>query len=210
MTPLVDVIKRKVLMTIYIVIGVIILGVLGYIASVYNTLQSLKTKIEASIQEIGNQLKRQASLIPNLESAVKGYLKHEKGIFEMLAEARKTIAAASSSGSSADMQKALDSIQQLVPQIAITVEDNPELKSDATVTNFMNELRDTADKLMYARRLLIDLTQRYNQLLVTFPSNLVASLFKFGPEEGLVMPKDSSATTVSSEDMKEPIVNLEK
>jgi len=42
-----------------------------YVVSVYNTLQRLKTQIAAAIQEIGNQLKRQASLIPNLENSVK-------------------------------------------------------------------------------------------------------------------------------------------
>lgn len=63
------------LIIILIVVGAIALYVIG----LYNTLQRLKTQIVASIQEIGNQLKRQASLIPNLESTVKGFLKHEIG-----------------------------------------------------------------------------------------------------------------------------------
>ncbi|MBU0579213.1 LemA family protein [Patescibacteria group bacterium] len=61
-------------MFIPLLIAVAIIAV--YVVSIYNDLQKLKTQIMASIQEIGNQLKRQASLIPNLLETVKGYLKH--------------------------------------------------------------------------------------------------------------------------------------
>lgn len=179
-----------------------------YVISVYNTLQTLKTQITAAIQEIGNQLKRQASLIPNLENAVKGFLKHERGIFEMLTEARKSVAAANTTGSAANIDKAITDIQNLVPQISIAVEDNPELKSDATVTKFMSELTDTADKLMYSRRTVIDLTQSFNEKLVVFPSSIVAGMFGFKPEKGLAMPAEGSHVSVSQDEMKDVKVDL--
>lgn len=192
-----------------IIIVVAILGLIAlYAVGIYNTLQTLKTQITASIQEIGNQLKRQASLIPNLESAVKSYMKHEKGIFEMLSEARKSVALADKTGSPTDIDKAITSVQQLVPQMAIAVEDNPELKADTTVNNFMNELRDTADKLMYARRTLIDLSQSYNEKLLTFPSNIIANAFGFKPEKGLDTPTTGAHMSVSDEEMKDVKVNL--
>jgi hypothetical protein len=62
---------------------IVAVAVVFYIISVYNSLQTLRTQIAASIQEIGNQLKRQAALIPILEAATKGYLKHEKGVDEL-------------------------------------------------------------------------------------------------------------------------------
>ena len=177
---------------------------------VYNSLQTLKTQIQASIQEIGNQLKRQASLIPNLSNAVKGYLKHEKGIFKMLTDARKAAEKADKSGKISDIDKALDSIQSVLPQIQVAVEDNPELKSDATVTKFMDELTDTADKLSYARRTVIDLSQSYNQKLVVFPSNLIAGLFGFKQEAGIATPTTGSHMSVSQQEMREPKVDFEE
>ena len=66
--------------------------------SAYNKFVTIKTRIKASIQEIGNQLKRQADLIPNLVSSVKGYMKHEAKIFKDLTEARKMIVKAVESG----------------------------------------------------------------------------------------------------------------
>jgi LemA protein len=190
---------------ILIVAGV---AIAVYVISIYNSLQRLKTQITASIQEIGNQLKRQASLIPNLEASVKGMMKQETGIFKMLTDARKSISQAQDSGKAKDIESAIEKVQSLVPKISIAVEDNPELKSDATVTKLMNELTDTADKLMYARRAVIDLSQNYNEKLVTFPSNLVANLMGFKPEKGLATAMSGSHVEVSNSDMKDVKVDL--
>src|SRR3989338_912221 len=70
-------------MPVLIVLGACAV-VLVYIFSTYNRFQTTLTRITASIQEIGNQLKRQVDLIPNLETAAKSYLKHEKEIYRML------------------------------------------------------------------------------------------------------------------------------
>lgn len=192
-----------------LIILLIIVAVLAvYVVSIYNALQRLKTQIVASIQEIGNQLKRQAALIPNLESTVKGYLKHEKGIFEMLSEARKAVAKADQTGSPKDVDAAIEQMQGLIPRFSVAVEDNPEMKSDASVSRFMQELTDTADKLMYARRAVIDLSQEYNEKLVMFPSNIVANMFGFKEEKGLATPQTGSHVEVSAKEMEDHKVNL--
>lgn len=190
------------------IIAVVAILIGLYVMSVYNTLQRLKTQIVASIQEIGNQLKRQASLIPNLEAAVKGYLKHEKGIFEMLTEARKSVSQAQSSGKANDIEQAITKITSVVPQLSVLVESNPELKGDTTVTRFMQELGDTADKLTYARRSVIDLSASYNEKLVTFPSNLVAQTFGFKPEKGLETPMTGSHVSVDASEMEDVKIDL--
>ena len=182
--------------------------IVGYIITVYNSLQALKTQIKASIQEIGNQLKRQASLIPNLQETVKGYLKHEKDIFKKLTDARQAAEKAGQSGQGSDVQTAIDKMQQIVPALTVAVEDNPELKADQTVTKFMSELTDTADKLTYARRSVIDLTQTYNQKLVTIPSNLVGNLFGFVEEKGLATALSGSHLEVNPEEMKDVKVDF--
>ncbi len=195
-------------MNTFIILGIIITAIFLYVISVYNSLQRLKTQIVASIQEIGNQLKRQASLIPNLEASTKGYLKHEKDVFKMLTEARKSVQAAQASNDAATIDEAISQIQRVIPRIQVVVEDNPELKGDNTVMKLMNELTDTADKLMYARRAVIDLTQAYNEKLVTVPSKFVADAFGFKPEKGLATPQDGKHVEVSADDMVEPKIDL--
>lgn len=189
-----------------LIIGTIVLlwGV-----SVYNFFVSTKARIKASVQEIGNQLKRQADLIPNLESSVKGYLTHEKAIFEKLTEARRAVAGAVKSGNLQKMAEASAKISQLLPSLSIAVEDNPELKSSEVVSKLMDELKDTADKVMYARRLVIDLTADYNIRRVSVPSNIVAGLFKFEELPGLITPETGEHVEVSSLETKAPKVKLD-
>jgi len=190
-----------------IILGVLLVAVI-YGVSVYNALQTLLTQIEASIQEIGNQLKRQANLIPNLQSSVKAFLKQEKSIFKMLTDARKSVEAAVEDTTGESIEKVERQINQILPKLQVVMEDNPELKSNETIQQFMAELRDTADKLTYARRALIDLTQNYNQKLVTFPSNLVANVFSFKKQKGLATPMSGEHVSVSESETRDVKVDL--
>jgi LemA protein len=190
------------------ILVIVLVVVVGWVIVTYNFFVSSKARIKASIQEIGNQLKRQADLIPNLESSAKGYLKHEKGVYESLTEARKAIAGALRSG---DVQKMADAGTQLasiIPNIQVIVESNPELKASEVVTKLMDELRDTSDKVMYARRLVIDLTADFNVRRVTFPSSIVASMFGFKEQPGLITPEGGEHMEVGAGEMKPPKVDL--
>lgn len=191
----------------FLFLGGLILVLAFYAVAVYNALQTLKTRIKASIQEIGNQLKRQSSLIPNLAESAKSYLKHEKGVFELLTSARKAVDTAVEKGGQA-VDAAVEKINALLPKLNVLVESNPQLKADAVVAKLMDELRDTSDKLMYSRRTLIDLAADYNVKLVTFPSNIVANLFGFKEEKGLDTPLAGGHVSVSTQETEDVKVNL--
>ena len=167
-----------------------------------------KTRIKASIQEIGNQLKRQADLIPNLESSAKGYLAHEKDIFDKLTEARKAVQSAVKSGDTQKMADAGNLLSDVLPKLQVVVESNPEIQGAEVVKSLMDELRDTSDKLMYARRILIDLSADFNAKLVTFPTNIVAKLFGFKEEKGLATPEAGAHMEVSEAEVKSPKINI--
>lgn len=192
----------------YILILALLIGLIIWVVSNYNFFASTKARVKAAIQEIGNQLKRQVELIPNLESSVKGYLKHEKGIFDELTSARKMVAEASKSGNVQKMADAGQALSQVLPKLQVIVESNPEIKGAEVVKNLMDELRDTSDKVMYARRLLIDLTADYNVRRVSFPSNFVAQMFGFSELKGLETGDEGEFLTVSESDKKTPKVDL--
>lgn len=190
---------------IWIIIIPLVLMVF-YVISIYNFFVSSKARIKASIQEIGNQLKRQAELIPNLVTSAKGYLKHEKGIFDKLTEARKSIDRAIESGDVQKMSDAGGKLAEILPGLKVVVESNPEIKGAEVVTKLMEDLRDTSDKVMYARRLLIDLSADYNVKRVSFPSNIIASMFKFEEVEGLKTPEGKME--VKESEMQTPKAEL--
>lgn len=189
-----------------IIAGLVLLA--GYVLATYNRFATARVRIKASIQEIGNQLKRQADLIPNLEASAKGYLEHEKGIYKQITDARAAVSKAQKSGSVEDAGKANDLVAKLIPAMQIAVESNPEIKGSEVVTQLMNELRDTSDKLMYARRTLIDLAADYNTGIVTFPSSLVANMFSFTEDKGLATPDGGDFTNVSEKETQTPKVSL--
>lgn len=195
-------------MSLPLVLLIVVVLISFYFVSVYNWLQTTLTRIKASIQEIGNQLKRQANLIPNLETSVKAYLKHEKEIYKLLTDARKAVSAAVGGRDMAKVDQAADKLSALLPKLQVLVESNPELKAEKVVSRLMDELRDTADKLTYARRVLIDLSADFNAKLVTFPSNLVAGMFAFKAEAGLMTPTKGTHLTVSESETKDQKVSL--
>lgn len=191
---------------IYILALIIILAL--FVLSFYNKLKRLQVQIGASVQEIGNQLKRQANLIPNLVDSVKGYMKHEKGIFEDLTNARKSVDEAITSQDNKKIDKAQELINKSISSLKVIMESNPEIQTSGLVNNLMDELRDTADKLMYARRTLIDLSADYNSSIVTIPGVWIASTLGFKPEKGLETATNSDQIKVTDEEMKNPKVTL--
>ena len=180
----------------------------GWVITIYNFFVSSKARIKAAIQEIGNQLKRQADLIPNLEESAKGYLKHEKGIYKDLTDARRAINKAVESGDVQKMADAGGQMASLIPNLQIVVESNPELKGSEVVGKLMDELRDTSDKVMFSRRLVIDLTADFNVKRATFPSSIVASLFNFGEQPGIITPTEGEHVNVGENDLKTPKVDM--
>jgi len=195
-------------MFIWIIIVLLAVAALWVVVT-YNFFVSSKARIKAAIQEIGNQLKRQADLIPNLESSTKGYLKHEKGVYDQLTDARKAVASAIKSGDVEKMSEAGSMVASVIPSLQVLVESNPELKASEVVTKLMDELRDTSDKVMYARRLVIDLTADYNVKRVSVPSNIVANMFAFQELPGLITPESGEHVETTSGDLKTPKVDLE-
>jgi len=191
------------------IIPIIIIAVIAlYLVAFFNGLKTTEVQITASIQEIGNQLKRQSQLIPNLIESVKGYMKQEKGIFEELTSARKSIDSALDNQSPAKIDEAQQLISKVLGSIKVVMESNPEIKSAGLVDNLMQELRDTSDKVMYARRTLIDLSADFNIKISTIPGLWIAPLFGFQKKVGLDTPVSGEFTSVSTEETTTPKVNL--
>ena len=195
-------------MVIYLLIGFLVIAAI-FLITTYNRFVTIKeSRLKNALQEIGNQLKRQFDLIPNLTRSVKGYMKHEQEIFKKITDARKAVSSALSSKSAQEMVDASSQLQKALQPLKIVLESTPELKAEGPTMRLMDELRDTADKLAYARRTLIDLTADYNRMVVTVPSNLVAKIFGFSQLPGLKTPESGEHLEVSQRETKSPKVEF--
>ncbi len=158
-----------------IVLGLLAVLLLWFVA-VYNGLVALRNRVKAAWSQIDVQLKRRYDLIPNLVNTVKGYMKHEAGIFEKIAAARAGAMAASTP---AEKGAAEGILTGALRQLIAVAENYPDVKANANATALMEELASTENRVGFARQHYNDEVQTYNTRLETFPTVLVAGMFHF-------------------------------
>ncbi len=159
-----------------IVVLVIVVLLLIFIATTYNGLIQLRNRKDDQWAQIDVQLKRRADLIPNLVETVKGYAKHESGTLEEVIKARNAFVSAKTPE---DEMKASGEIEKAVSKLFALAESYPDLKANQNFLGLQADLKDTEDKISYARQFYNDSVLTYNNKVEMFPSNLVASMFHF-------------------------------
>ncbi len=166
---------------VLIVIAVIVLLLVVYAVSVYNGLVTKRNRVRDQWAQIDVQLKRRADLIPNLVEAVKGYAKHEKSTFEEVIKARNNFNEAA--GDKALEMEANNQITDALSKLFALSENYPELKANENFMSLQADLKDTEDKISYARQFYNDTVLTYNNVIEQFPSNIIASMFHFQLEK---------------------------
>jgi LemA protein len=156
---------------------VIILVVVVYL---YNSLIQLRNRVKNAWSQIDVQLKRRTDLIPNLVETVKGYAKHEKSVFENVTKARASLMDAKTVPENANANNQLTSALKSLFAVA---ENYPDLKASDNFKDLQARLSETEDKIAYSRQFYNDTVLMYNNKCQMFPSNLLASLFKFQEAE---------------------------
>ena len=166
-------------MTVGIIIGAIVLLLVLYFVITYNGLVKLRNMVKDQWSQIDVLLKRRADLIPNLVETVKGYTKHESETLEAVIAARNK--AVSASTPEAEM-KANGELSGALTKLFALAESYPDLKANTNFMDLQNNLKDTEDKISYARQFYNDAVLKYKNKLEIFPSNIVAGMFGFKPE----------------------------
>lgn len=157
------------------IIILIIIILLLMILIIYNSLIKKRNAVKQSRSSIDVYLNQRFDLIPNLVECVKGYTKHEQTLLESITKLRTEY------NQNKELEKASELNQQL-NKLLVTVENYPELKASENFLNLQKNLTKMEDQLQAARRLYnMDVTC-YNTSIQTFPTNLIAKIFKFKSE----------------------------
>lgn len=168
--------------TIAIIIGVAVLLLGGFVVAIYNSLVTLRVRVEEAWSDITVQLKRRADLIPNLIETVKGYATHEREVFERVTEARSAVVNATSQGPEATA-KAENMFEGALKSLFAVAEAYPDLKANQNFLQLQQELVDTEDKIQASRRFYNGGVRDLNTKIETFPSNIIAGMFNFVKKE---------------------------
>jgi LemA protein len=172
-----------------IVLLVIIVVIAVYFTSIYNKLIELRNFFMNSYAQIDVQLKRRYDLIPNLVESTKAYLAHERNTLEAVIKARNSAfdaskLAAANPGNTAAMTgltQAEGALGSALGKLLAVVESYPDLKANQTISQLMEELTSTENKISFARQAYNDFVAQYNISRELFPNSIVAGFFNFEP-----------------------------
>jgi LemA protein len=160
-----------------LVVFLIIIVAAALIAiGMYNRLVTLRNRCDNAWSQVDVQLRRRYDLIPNLVETVKGYARHESGVFERVTQART---AAINANTVKDQAQAENVLTGALKSLFAVAEAYPDLKANQNFLMLQEELAGTESKVAYARQFYNDNVMKFNMRQQVFPSNILANMFGF-------------------------------
>jgi LemA protein len=147
---------------------------------IYNGLVRGRLQVREAWSAVQVQLQRRASLIPNLVETVRGYASHERDTLESVTRARAQLQSATTP---AEAAQANNQLTQTLRTLFAVAEAYPDLKANQNFLDLQGQLRDTEDKIAYARNYYNARVLSYNTSISTVPNVFLAGMFGFQPEE---------------------------
>ncbi len=164
---------------LWIILGIVaIIGI--FLWATYNSLVTLKLRVDEAWSDITVQLKRRLDLIPNLVNSVKGYAAHESGVFEKVTQARANALNAQGVKETAEAENMFEGALKSLFAVA---EAYPDLKANQNFIQLQDELVDTEDKIQAARRFYNGGVRDLNTKIQLFPNNIFAGMLGFKERE---------------------------
>ncbi|HEY0855349.1 MAG TPA: LemA family protein [Devosia sp.] len=179
-----------------LIILAIVVAVLGYAVYLYNDLVKNRQLTQEGWSGIDVQLKRRTDLIPNLLETVKGYMGHERETLEAVVKARAD-ATAASNASPEERAKVEGVLSGALGKLIAIAEAYPDLKANTTFLEFQGALQAVEDELQLSRRYYNGTVRNLNTAVESFPSVIVANMFKFEKAEYFELENDADRAVPS-------------
>ena len=165
-----------------IILIVVVILIVVFVVGLYNGLVQKRLRIDEALAQIEVQLKRRHDLIPNLVSAVKGYMQFEQKVLTDVTNARAAAVAAGAQGPAAQAQ-AENALTGTLRSLFAVVENYPELKANQNVLELQEQLTTTENQISFSRQHYNATVLDYNTNIATFPAVLIAGIFGFVKRE---------------------------
>ncbi len=181
------------LKTVLIVVGILVAlaaGIVLWGVGQYNRVVAMDEQVKSQWAQVENQLKRRFDLIPNLVETTKGYARHEKEIFENLANARTRYFQASTV---AEKVEAANGFERALSRLLMLQENYPQLKANESFLKLMDSLEGTENRIAVERKRYNDAVRRLNTYRRTVFGRFFASLAGVEPAEYFKVPEGEAA-----------------
>ncbi len=183
----------KALKSVLVILGVtlvLLILVAGKLIGGYNKVISMDENVKSKWAQVENQLKRRYDLIPNLVETVKGYAKHEKEIFENIAQARTAYFQA---GNVKSQVESANRLEGALSRLLLLQERYPELKANQSFLRLQDSLEGTENRIAVERKRYNDSVQTLNTYIRTFLGRLYAVLAGVSPADYYEIPEAEKA-----------------
>jgi LemA protein len=172
-----------------IIAGAVLLLLVIFVVSTYNSLVKREEKVKQQWSEVQSTYQRRLDLVPNLVNTVKGVSEFEQSTLEQIAAARgEALSGMSSDALTAEnytnQQRAQDNLAAATNRLIVVIEKYPTLKGTAAYAGLQTQLEGTERRIKVARNDFNLAVAEYNKQVRSFPKNLVAGLFGYKPKEG--------------------------
>jgi LemA protein len=163
---------KAVLITLGALVALVVGGVLWGVGQ-YNKVVAMDEQVKSQWAQVENQLKRRFDLIPNLVATTKGYAKHEKEIFENIANALTKYFKADSV---ADKVEAANGFERALSRLLMLQEQYPNLKANESFLKLQDSLEGTENRIAVERKRYNDTVRVLNTYRRTVVGRFIASL----------------------------------
>ena len=180
------------MIALWIILAIVIIAIL-FLWIAYNSLVTLRVRVDEAWSDITVQLKRRLDLIPNLVETVKGYAKHESGTFEKVVEARNI---AQSATTIEDKIAGENMLTGTLKSLFALAEAYPDLKANTNFMDLQKQLQKVEEDIANARKYYNAIVREFNTMVESFPSNLIAAVFKFARKPMFEVEEESERQNI--------------
>lgn len=182
----------------------IVACIVFYGVGIYNHLVALRNRYRNAFAQIDVQLQRRHDLIPNLVETAKRYLQHEENTLTQVIQARqqavnakeKATASPDSDQLMTQLGRAEGGLSNALMNFNAVAENYPDLKASTTMSELMEELSSTENRIGFARQAYNDGVMHYNTYREQFPNNIVAGFGSFTPAHSLELENPEARQSV--------------
>ena len=164
----------------FLILLVILVALGMWLMKLYNMLIKKRNNVREAFADVATLLKQRFDMIPNLVNMVKGYARHEKGIFEKVAELRSAV---SNAKTPSQVDAAENQISGVLKTLFAVAENYPDLKANENFLNLQNTLKQLEDEIQKSRRYYNAVVKDFNNAIMVFPAVVIAPMLGFKAEE---------------------------
>jgi LemA protein len=157
------------------VIALVVIVLIIWVIGIYNRFVSLRNSSEATLGQIRVAMKKRLDMIDQLLGSVKSYAKFEKETLEKVTAMRASVATAGPG----DLNKVEAESRSIFGRLLAVAENYPDLKTAGTVMSMMDSVKNLEDEIGRQRYTFNNISQEFNTMMDTIPSNIIGRLIGF-------------------------------